>query len=121
MLNKGNYALISGGNNHETLRAELEKVGYRVTPATGNYGGKTENMFLIHDPDPRDMVALSSKYLQHSVILGGKGSQKMVFTNGPHKGRSKFGKGWKIVTSSEGQFTEVNTTDEGIVRFSLQF
>lgn len=121
LLNKGRYALISGGNSHEALKNEIEEAGYRVTPATGNYGGRTEPMFLVHDPDVRDMVALGSKYLQHSVVIAEAGRQKMIFTNGPHKGRIRAGRGWKIATGLEGQFTEISTTDGEKVRFSLQF
>lgn len=121
LLNKGRYGLISAGSNHEQLRADLEGAGYRLTPAFGNYGGKAEGMFLVHDPDERDMVALSAKYLQHSVVIGEHGTQRMVFTNGPHKGRTKAGRGWSIATGREGQFTEVNTTDGETVRFRLDF
>ena len=121
LLNKGRYALISAGNSHEQLKADLEGAGYRVTPAFGNYAGNAEKMYMVHDPDERDMVTLSAKYLQHSVVIAEGGSQRLVFTNGPHKGRTKAGRGWKIATSREGQFTEVNTTDGEIVRFTLQF
>jgi hypothetical protein len=120
-LNKGRYALISAGNSHEGLRKDLERAGYRITPAVGNYAGNTESMFMVHDPDERDMIALSARYLQHSVVLGEKGTQRMIFTNGPQKGHTKAGRGWKIAAGREGQFTEINTSDGETVQFTLQF
>lgn len=121
VLNKGSYSLISAGASHEQLREDLDRAGYRITPALGNYAGNTEAMFLVHNPDDRDMIALSSKYLQHSVVIAEGGTQRMIFTNGPQKGRTKAGRGWSIATGQEGQFTQINTSDGEVVKFTLQF
>jgi len=120
-ISKGNYALISGGNNNEALRTELEELNYRITPATGNYGGRLEKMFLVHDPEDEEIIGLGVKYLQNSIILGKAGKHRMLFTNGPKKGKSKIGKGWEEPRDSGQHFTEVQTTDGKKFRFSLNF
>ena len=118
MLNGGRYALIAGGRR---LAAELDRAGYTYTPAEGSYAGSLEPMFMVHDPDERDMVALATKYQQDSVVIGEGGEQKMVFTHGPHKGRMKAGRGWQLATGREGSFTTITTTDGLPVRFTLSF
>ena len=112
--------MISEVGNGAIIDAKIDRNEIQAV-YVGNYAGNAEKMYMVHDPDERDMVTLSAKYLQHSVVIAEGGSQRLVFTNGPHKGRTKAGRGWKIATSREGQFTEVNTTDGEIVRFTLQF
>jgi hypothetical protein len=121
VLNQGSYALVSAGANHEQLRLALEGAGYRITSAVGNYGGSQEPLFMVHEPNERDMVALATKYNQQSVVFSSNGVSRLLITTGPNKGHSKAARGWKLVTSREGNFTQIETSDGETVRFSLEF
>lgn len=120
-LNHGNFALIAGGANHEQLRAQLDGAGYRITPAVGSYGGSEEQMFMVHDANEKDMVALAERYKQQSVVMADKGRTKLIVTTGPHKGRTRAGRGWSIATGQDGNFTQIETSDGETVRFRLDF
>lgn len=120
-LNHGKFALISGGANNAQLRAHLEGAGYRVTPAIGSYGGSEEAMCMVHNPNEKDMLALAENYKQQSVVMAEKGRTRLIVTTGPHKGRSKAGRGWSIAAGQDGNYTQVDTTDGETVRFRLEF
>jgi hypothetical protein len=121
LLNHGRYCMIAGGASNTQLRSELDGAGYRITPAAGHHAGTSEPMFMVHDPNENDMIALAVKYQQNSVVLGEGGSQRLIFTGGTHKGQSRAGRGWSIVTSGEGSFTQIDTVDGETVRFRLEF
>jgi hypothetical protein len=118
-LNHGKFALI--GANAEQLRALLDGAGYRITPALSSYAGSEELMFMVHNPNEKDMLALAEKYKQQSVVMADKGRTKLIVTNGPHKGRTRAGRGWSIVTGQDGNFTQIETSDGETVRFRLDF
>jgi hypothetical protein len=120
-LNRGRYALISAGLNHDRLRDVLEGAGYRVTPAIGNYAGSAEPMFMVHDPNERDMLALAAKYKQQSVVMAEGGIQRLIIVSGPNKGRTRASRGWSLATGREGNYTQIETTDGETVRFRLDF
>jgi hypothetical protein len=120
-LNHGRFALLSGGANNEQLRAALDGAGYRITPAIGSYGGSEESMFMVHDPNEKDMVALAEKYKQQSVVIADKGVFRLIVTKGPNKGRTRAGRGWKLAARQDDNFTQIETSDGETVRFQLDF
>jgi hypothetical protein len=93
LLNHGRYCLISGGASNMQLRSDLDGAGYRTTPAAGHHAGASEPMFMVHDPNEKDMIALAVKYQQNSVVLGEGGSQRLIFTGGTHRDKPKLGAG----------------------------
>jgi len=120
-LDNGRFSLISAGANHEQLRSMLESAKYHITPAVSNYAGSSESMFMVHDPNERDMISLAEKYKQQSVVMAEHGLSKRIFTSGPNKGRTRAGRGWSAVASHEGNYIKVETTDGEHVRFRLEF
>ena len=120
-LNHGKFALIAGGANNEQLRTQLEGAGYRITQAVGSYGGSEELLFMVHDPNEKDMVTLAERYKQQSVVIANKGATRRIVTAGPYKGRTRAGRGWSIAASREGNFTQIETSDGETVRFRLDF
>jgi hypothetical protein len=120
VLNHGNFALLSGGARNEQLRTHLETAGYRITPAVGNYAGAEEYMYMVHDPNEKDMTALAEKYHQQSIVLSNKGATRLVVTHGPHKGRTRVGHGWHIAASQDANYTQIETSDGETVRFRLE-
>jgi len=120
-LDHGRFSLISAGANHEQLRSLLETARYRITPAVSNYAGSSENMFMVHDPNERDMISLAERYKQQSVTISERGLSKLIFTNGPNKGKTRAGRGWSAVASHENNYTKVETTDGEHVLFRLEF
>lgn len=121
LLNNGSYALLASNLHTKELASDLEKEGYKYTPAEGSYAGYVEPMFMIQNPVPADIIALAKKYGQTSFVLSSAGEQQMIFTNGPHKGKIRKGRGWYLATGREGSFTTINTSDGFSVRFALSF
>lgn len=121
LLNAGRYALIAGGAGHQQLATQLSAAGYDFAPAVGVFAGRSDHIFIVQNPDERDMIALARKYRQDSLVIGEGGQQRMIFTEGPHAGEQKAGKGWRLATGREGQFTQLETTDGQTVRFALEF
>jgi hypothetical protein len=120
-LDHGRFSLIAAGANHEQLRSKLEAANYRITPAVSNYAGSTDSLFMVHDPNERDMVSLAERYKQQSVTIAEFGLSRLICTAGPNKGSVKAGRGWSPVASHEGNCIKVETTDGETVRFRLDF
>lgn len=120
-LNHGNFALIGGGPRIQQLRRDLDGAGYRVTPAMGSYGGSQEAVFMVHDPNEKDILALGERYKQQSVIIANKGRTILVVTTGPSKGHIRAGRGWSVAAAQDVNFTQVETSDGETVRFRLEF
>jgi hypothetical protein len=87
--------LTPGGN--EALEAEIKARGHHYEPVEGRYDDPTkpERGFLIHGISPEELVDLGHRYGQDSVVYtDGEGRNKMIYSNGPNKGRFVAGRGW---------------------------
>lgn len=139
ILDSGKFALISAGRNpantadmnltdeqveerYGDLKSDLVDGGYAYTEVEGHYGG-VERSFLVmvHEAEEADVYDLGEKYNQDSIIHANKGKQKMIYTTGDHSGSYIFGTGWEEKPEATDYYTEVETTDEGSFRFSLNF
>jgi hypothetical protein len=120
-LDHGRFSLIAAGANHEQLRSKLEAANYRITPAISNYAGSSDSLFMVHDPNERDMISLAEKYKQQSVTIAEHGLSRLIYTGGPHRGSVRAGRGWSTVASHEGNYIKVETTDSAAVLFRMDF
>jgi hypothetical protein len=139
-LTKGRYAILSAGKNPNNaedmqlsdeqidqrsgaLQQDLVQAGYMFTPAEGRYGGESEGSFLVmaHETETQDVVALGKKYNQDSVIVADKGQQQMIFTTGENAGQAIVGEGFEALPEDSPEYTEIQTEDGQMVKFSLNF
>jgi len=139
ILNKTTFALLSAGKNPEDpedmkltdedikvrtaeLRADLLKSGYVITKTNGMYDLPEDSvMFMTHDADKREVMAIGKKYKQDSVIFAQNGKQDMIFTAGPNAGKSDMsGQGFEMNQKAKNYYTEVKVGGKW-VKFSLLF
>lgn len=77
-----------GGN--PGLQAELKASGLRHEQTEGSYGGDLEHPFIVHNPTREQAFDLGRRFGQEAVIFSENGRQEMLFTNGPHAGKSRI-------------------------------
>lgn len=90
------HAVLTPGGN-AALEAEIKARGHRYEQVEGRYDDPTkpERGFLIHGIDPEELVDLGHRYGQDSVVYtDGEGRNKLIYSNGPDKGKFVAGRGW---------------------------
>jgi DNA topoisomerase-1 len=139
VLKKGKYALLSAGRNpaideelnlpddeikkrYDELEKKLIEAGYAYNKVKGKYGEEEDSfMIMAHDADREHVVELGKLFNQDSVIYSEGGKHEMIYTTGDKVGKKVEGKGHKLLPESEGDYYTQMDTEDGGVKFSLNF
>lgn len=110
-------------NRHESLRADLIRLGFRFIPTKGKYGGEPEDSFMVMIPDiaRKDLQFLGEKYNQDSVIYSDHNKNEMIFTTGKNKGLRHEGTGFEVLSDDAKDFYTEIDTPHGKKKFTLSF
>lgn len=87
---------IKGGNTE--LENLLKQGKYDYKPALGKYSGEVQPSFLVKDLSSEEAMALGEKFGQESVYVTEGNKQRLLFTNGPNKGKYAEGSGIEVFT-----------------------
>jgi hypothetical protein len=95
---KGSFGIMSAedpyfpaetASTSENLGAHLKALGLHHEPVVGQYENARENSSLIHNPTREQMMDLGRRFGQESVVFSQNGNHEILYTNGPHKGKSR--------------------------------
>jgi len=139
ILKDGIYGFVSGGRNpnssadkklsddqiderYAKLKKDLIHKGFKYTNTEGHYGGK-EDSFLVmcHEAGRKELMEMGHDLHQDSVIYAQHGKYEMIFTTGDNEGKYHYGEGLIDAEDFDDFYSEVETTDKGAYKFSLDF
>lgn len=139
ILSKGIVGFISAGRNpnletdaalsdeqiaarHEDLRNDLKQLGLAFEQVRGKYGAE-EDSFIVFVPEIKksEVTALGSKYSQDSVIYSENGKNELIYTTGENRGKRHEGSGWEPLKDDVGDYYTEIATEQGKMKFSLNF
>ena len=161
LLSEGYFTIISAGRNpkdskegkmdvndeyfhkrNETLKDELEKMGYNYTEAEGHYKGREHSLMVFHEPveitkmarksfmihhndadelkkRKKGLEELGTKLNQDSVLHGSAGKNTMYYTTGKRKGQECSGQGWNEAPDADDFYTDVKLKGKKHTKFQL--
>lgn len=138
LLDGGHYAITcafprSPGKVKMLSRQEVSKMegimqrylncrGLNFVRAHGYYDGvEIPNTYIIINADDEEMKALAGSFAQFSLILADKGKAKMLYFQGENKGKFYLGNSWLSTPKASDNYTAVNTKDNGLIKFTINF
>lgn len=98
VLANGTFGLMSGEKpmhqagvdaTHENLTTELRRLGLHFEETHGRYE-QPERSVIVHAPTRDQMFALGKRFGQDSVVYSRGGQHELLYTNGPHEGKSRL-------------------------------
>lgn len=105
---------------HEDVVAHLRASGEKVHEAGGHYGGVGEKSMIISEPkNVEGIKAIAAKTGQDSIIHSDGTNHKLIYLNGPQKGKYVAGKGTEFFNEKpKGDHSHVDNPQGGKTYFT---